>query len=168
MPNDLDRQFMQRALVLAQCAFDQLEVPVGALVVRDGQVLGEGWNQPIGLCDATAHAEIQALRQASQHCRNYRLPGTTVYITIEPCVMCVGAMLHARVERIVFGALEPKAGALQSRLSLLDASHWNHTLSFEGGMMADAASDLMQRFFRMRREQRKAAKDQNPPPLAPS
>lgn len=142
---------MQRALALAAIGAAAGEVPVGAVLVRDGQVVGEGYNQPISGCDPTAHAEIVALRAASSHCANYRLPDTTLYVTIEPCTMCVGALIHARVARLVFGATEPKAGALVSNLRLAEAQHWNHRLEVVSGVCADAAMELMQKFFRERR-----------------
>lgn len=147
-----DQVFMQRALELAAVAARAGEVPVGAVLVRDGVVVGEGYNQPISRCDPTAHAEIVALRAAAIGCGNYRLPGTTLYVTIEPCTMCVGALIHARVERVIFGAPEPKAGALVSNLHLAEAQHWNHQLAIVGGLCADVAAELMQRFFRERRE----------------
>lgn len=127
-PNGLvdDGHYMRIALELAASAAAAGEVPVGAVVVRDGQVIGRGWNRPISTCDATAHAEVVALREASLACGNYRLPGATLYVTIEPCTMCVGAMIHARIDRVVFGAPEPKAGALISQLQLTTAGHWNH------------------------------------------
>lgn len=146
-----DERFMQRALMLAAAAAEAGEVPVGAVLVRDGLVVGEGRNQPISSCDPTAHAEIVALRSAAAACGNYRLPGTTLYVTIEPCTMCVGALIHARVARVVFGAAEPKAGALVSNLQLAEAPHWNHHLEVVGGLCAHEATDLMQSFFRRRR-----------------
>lgn len=151
-----DEMYMRMALELADRAAEQGEVPVGALVVRDGQVLGQGWNRPIATCDATAHAEIVALREASLACGNYRLPGATLYVTIEPCTMCVGAMIHARVARVVFGAPEPKAGALVSQLNLAEAGHWNHRLQMTGDVCAAEAADVMRRFFQRRREQSRA------------
>lgn len=160
MASDVDRHFMQQALALAQQASDAGEVPVGAVLVSGGQVVGEGWNQPIQACDASAHAEIVALRQAGQQQGNYRLPGATLYVTIEPCTMCVGALIHARVERVVFGASEPKAGALVSQLQLMDAPHWNHRLQFEGGVEAEQAAALMQAFFKMRRQKVKQLRQQ--------
>lgn len=146
-----DLVFMQRALELAAVAARAGEVPVGAVLVRDGVVVGEGYNQPISGCDPTAHAEIMALRAAAIGCGNYRLPGTTLYVTIEPCTMCVGALIHARVERVIFGAPEPKAGALVSNLHLAEAQHWNHQFAVAGGLCAEAAAELMQQFFRERR-----------------
>jgi tRNA(adenine34) deaminase len=148
-----DELFMQRALMLAAAAAEAGEVPVGAVLVRHGAVLGEGYNQPIARCDPTAHAEIVALRAAAAACGNYRLPETTLYVTIEPCTMCIGALMHARVARIVFGATEPKAGALVSNLQLAQAQHWNHQLEVVGGVCAYASTELMQAFFRGRRAQ---------------
>jgi tRNA(adenine34) deaminase len=149
--SDSDEHFMRRALILAAAAAEAGEVPVGAVLVQGGQVVGEGFNQPISHCDPTAHAEIVALRAAAAARGNYRLPDTTLYVTIEPCTMCVGALVHARVARVVFGAPEPKAGALVSQLQLAQAPHWNHRLEFTGGVCADAAAELMQNFFRQRR-----------------
>lgn len=142
---------MARALVLAQQAADLGEVPVGAVLVSAGKVVAEAYNQPITACDATAHAEILALRQAGAELGNYRLPGATLYVTIEPCTMCVGALVHARVARVVFGATEPKAGALVSQMQLMALAHWNHRLEVTGGVQAQPAAALMQAFFKMRR-----------------
>jgi len=147
-----DERWMREALVLARQAGEAGEVPVGAIMVRAGEVLGRGFNQPIRTCDATAHAEIVAIRDASQFCNNYRLPGTTLYVTIEPCTMCLGAMIHARVERLVFGAPEPRAGAVVSQAALIDAGHFNHRLSLTQGVLADECSTLLQDFFRSRRK----------------
>lgn len=146
-----DERWMREALALAEQAGELGEVPVGAIVVQDGEIIGRGFNQPIRSCDATAHAEIVAIRDASQHCDNYRLPNTSLYVTIEPCTMCVGAMIHARVGRLIFGATEPRAGAVVSQASLLEAEYFNHRLSFVGGVLADDCSALMQNFFRNRR-----------------
>ena len=145
-------RWMREALILAEQAADADEVPVGAIVVQDGEIIGRGFNQPIRSCDATAHAEIVALRSASQFRNNYRLPGTTIYVTIEPCTMCLGALIHARVERLVFGATEPRAGAIVSQASLIDADHFNHRLTFVGGVLADECSTLLQNFFKSRRK----------------
>ena len=144
-------RWMREALILAQQAANADEVPVGAIVVHNGEIIGRGFNQPIRSCDATAHAEIVAIRSASQFRNNYRLPGTTLYVTVEPCTMCLGAMIHARVDRLVFGAAEPRSGALVSQGSLIKASHFNHQLSFVGGVLAEECSSLMQSFFRNRR-----------------
>lgn len=144
--------WMQRALALAQQGVDAGEVPVGAVVVRDGVVIGEGFNQPIGSHDPTAHAEIVALRQAAIHEQNYRLPGTTLYVTLEPCVMCVGAMIHARVERLVFGAYEAKTGAAGSVFELLQAPQHNHRVKITGGVLEEACGQILKDFFQARRK----------------
>lgn len=149
---------MARALELAQQAADLGEVPVGAVLVCAGEVIAEAYNQPITACDATAHAEIMALRQGGAASGNYRLPGATLYVTIEPCTMCVGALIHARVARVVFGASEPKAGALVSQMQLLDLQHWNHHLEYTGGVLAESATALMQAFFKSRRTRLKQLK----------
>ena len=148
----IHERWMREALSLAEQAAVAGEVPVGAIVVQDGEIIGRGFNQPIRTCDATAHAEIVAIRDASQFCNNYRLPGTTLYVTIEPCTMCLGAMIHARVERLVFGATEPRAGAVVSQASLSDAGHFNHRLAFVDGILAKECSALLQNFFRGRRK----------------
>ena len=158
MANELESEptnherWMREALILAEQAANADEVPVGAIVVQNGEIIGRGFNQPIRSCDATAHAEIVAIRSASQFRNNYRLPGTTLYVTIEPCTMCLGAMIHARVDTLVFGATEPRAGAVVSQGSLIEASHFNHQLSFVDGVLAEECSSLMQRFFRSRRK----------------
>lgn len=147
-----DETWMTRALVLAEQAGAQGEVPVGAILVREGQVLGEGYNAPISLADPTAHAEVCALRAAASAANNYRLPGATLYVTLEPCVMCVGAMIHARVVRLVFAASEPRAGAVVSQLSLLDQQHFNHRVQWRGGVQAERSATLLKKFFRERRQ----------------
>jgi len=149
---------MGEALSLAQKAFEMGEVPVGAVVVSDGVVIGEGWNQPISAHDPSAHAEVLALRSAAAHCENYRLPGATLYVTIEPCTMCLGAMIHARITRVVFGALEPKAGVLSSHSHLIDADIYNHRIEWRSGVRSDECMEIIQRFFKMRREAKKASK----------
>ena len=121
------------------------------IVVQGEQVIGSGFNQPIRSCDPTAHAEIVALRGASQSRQNYRLPETTLYVTLEPCTMCLGAMIHARVGRLVFGAAEPRAGAIVSQAPLVDAQYFNHQLSYTQGVLSDECSALLQSFFRSRR-----------------
>lgn len=146
-----DIHWMRRALVLADAAARAGEVPVGAVLVRSGEVLGEGRNQPLSSRDPTAHAEICALRAASAAVGNYRLPGSTLYVSIEPCTMCAGALVHARIERLVFAAREPKAGVVVSNLQLLEAPFLNHRIRWEEGPLADEASALMQAFFRDRR-----------------
>ncbi len=146
-----DQLYMRRALELAQEARQRGEVPVGAVVVLDDRVVGEGFNQPIGSNDATAHAEILALRAAGQAVGNYRLTGATLYVTIEPCQMCVGAMIHARVARLVYGTTEPKAGAIESAMRAHEHPALNHRMVAEGGVLADECRELIQEFFRDRR-----------------
>lgn len=154
MSTNQDEHWMQQALALAHEADRHDEVPVGAIVVRDNAIIGRGFNQPIGLNDPTAHAEIQAMRDAAQNVGNYRLPNATLYVTIEPCAMCAGAMVHSRISRLVFGALEPKAGAIVSQTQQLDGEHLNHRVIYEGGVCAESASQLMSAFFARRRRQR--------------
>jgi tRNA(adenine34) deaminase len=146
-----DEDWMHRALGLAARASEAGEIPVGAVLVREGKLLGEGWNQPIGQADPTAHAELWALRQASAAVGNYRLPHTVLYVTLEPCVMCVGAIVHARVRRVVFGAYDPKSGAAGSAFALLGSGRFNHRVDYRGGLLAHEASELLRRFFRARR-----------------
>ncbi|MEM8659766.1 MAG: tRNA adenosine(34) deaminase TadA [Pseudomonadota bacterium] len=148
---DVHQQWMQRALELADRAAQQDEVPVGAVVVRDDALLGEGWNQMIAKQDPTAHAEMIALRAASHRVGNYRLPGATLYVTLEPCAMCAGAMVHARIAQLVFAAEEPKAGVICSRTRFLEEPWLNHRVSWHGGVLADAARDRLHAFFRARR-----------------
>jgi tRNA(adenine34) deaminase len=151
MPLTTDQLFMTRALELAQCAADQGEVPVGAVIVHKGKIVGEGYNQPITRCDPTAHAEIVALRAAAISTNNYRLPGCDLYVTIEPCTMCVGALMHARINRIIFGAAEPRAGALVSQLQLAENGPYNHAIRWHGGVLADQCSLLIKHFFKYKR-----------------
>ncbi len=150
-PEAIDRAFMQRALALAARAEALDEVPVGAVLVQDGEIVGEGWNQPIASNDPTAHAEIMALRAAARARGNYRLPGTTLYVTLEPCAMCSGALIHARVARVVFAARDPKGGAAGSVLEVLTTDRLNHRVAIEGGLLAGEAAERLQRFFRARR-----------------
>lgn len=146
-----DRFWMSRALELAAQAADQGEVPVGAVVVLDDRELGSGFNRPIGAADPTAHAEIQALRAAARAQGNYRLTGATLYVTIEPCTMCAGALVHARIARLVFGAREPKAGAVRSCRRLLEHPEFNWQVSVDEGILAPDCAKLMSTFFAMRR-----------------
>ncbi len=150
-----DEYWMQRAIALAEQADTFNEVPVGAVIVRDGALLGEGFNQPISSCDPSAHAEILALRQAALAADNYRLPGATLYVTIEPCAMCAGAIIHSRIERVVFAATEPKAGAVCSHLQLFDQAQMNHRVQWQGGILADEATTVMQAFLNRRRAEKK-------------
>jgi len=150
--SDEDRDWMREALALAARAADQGEVPVGAIVVRDGQMIGEGHNCPLRSNDPTAHAEIQALRDAGRRAENYRLPGSVLYVTLEPCVMCAGAIVHARVGRVVFGASDPKGGAAGSVFDLLPPDErFNHRLDVTGGVLAEECGALLRSFFRARR-----------------
>lgn len=146
-----DEDWMRHALRLAQRAESLGEVPVGAVLVKDNQCLAEGWNSPIASFDATAHAEINALREAGKRIENYRLIDTTLYVTLEPCVMCMGAIIHARVKRLVFGAYDPKRGAVCNALSLADAEFLNHSVSWQGGVLEAECSVLLKDFFRSRR-----------------
>jgi len=152
--NDLDlidRNFMTQALLLADTAAEHDEVPVGAVVVFEGQVIASGYNRPIADHDASAHAEINALRAAGKVLGNYRLPECTLYVTLEPCTMCLGAMVHARIKRLVFAASEPRAGAVESQLALLDQTFFNHRIEWRGGMLAQESSDKLKQFFKRRR-----------------
>lgn len=142
---------MLRALALADRAEAAGEVPVGAVLVRDGELLGEGYNQVISAADPTAHAEIVALRAAATRVGNYRLPGSTLYVTLEPCTMCCGALVHARVELLVFGATEPRAGVVCSRDRALEAPWYNHRVNWRGGVLAEESSRRLQAFFQRRR-----------------
>jgi len=142
---------MRRALALAGQGAAAGEVPVGCVIVREGEVVGEGWNRPIGAHDPTAHAEVVALRAAAEHLGNYRLPDTTLYVTLEPCVMCVGAIVHARVGRLVYGAQDPKTGAVESVFQLLDGDRHNHHVAVTGGLLAEECGEHLRAFFRARR-----------------
>ena len=142
---------MSRALELAQRAADAGEVPVGAVLVRGDEVIGEGWNQPIGARDPTAHAEVLALRAAAARVDNYRLVDSTLYATLEPCPMCAGALVHARVARVVFGAVDPRAGAAGTVFDLLRSAALNHRAEVVGGVLAEECAALLRSFFRVRR-----------------
>lgn len=147
---------MQSALALAQRASAEGEVPVGAVLVVAGRIVGEGWNRPIGTLDPTAHAEIMALRDAAARVGNYRLCDSTLYVTLEPCPMCAGAIVHARVARVVYGAPDPKGGAAGSVFDLLPTDErFNHKVSVEGGLLKGQCSELLREFFRQRRQQHK-------------
>ncbi len=143
---------MDRAIELAQMAQAAGEVPVGALLVHEGKIIGEGWNRPISSHDATAHAEIMALRSATEHVNNYRLPkDTCLYVTLEPCPMCAGAMVHARVSRVVFGATDPRTGAAGSVFNILDSKELNHRAEIVSNVMASRCGELLTKFFKERR-----------------
>ncbi len=159
---EADQQWMQHALTLAERAAALNEVPVGAVVVSDDRVVGEGWNRPISSHDPTAHAEIMALRDACARVGNYRLVDCSLYVTIEPCTMCFGAMVHARVARVVFGAPEPKAGVLCSHHEVMSAPIYNHRFEWLGGVMEEECAQLMQTFFQRRREEKKRKSTTHP------
>lgn len=146
-----DSDFMRHALALARRAAEEGEVPVGAVLVRDGEIIAEGWNHPISAHDPTAHAEIVALRNGAAVLNNYRLLDTTLYVTLEPCIMCAGAMIHARVRRLVYGATDPKTGAAGSVFEVFASGRVNHKVSVEGGVLAEDCGKLLAGFFQARR-----------------
>lgn len=147
----LDLHFMREALAQATRGAELGEVPVGAVLVRDGEVLGQGFNQPIGLHDPSAHAEMQAVRAAARRLQNYRLPGSTLYVTLEPCSMCAGLLVHARIARVVYAASEPRAGVAASQGRFFEQEFLNHRVLVEGGLLADESAALLKAFFRARR-----------------
>lgn len=147
-----DDFFMREAISLAQAAACLGEVPVGAVVVRDGQIVGRGFNSPIGESDPTAHAEIAALRDAARNLGNYRLPGCELYVTLEPCAMCAGAIMHARISRVVYGARDPKTGVHGSVVNLFGVERLNHHAEVEGGVLAEECGRLLSEFFASRRK----------------
>jgi tRNA(adenine34) deaminase len=146
-----DEDFMREALALAARAATEGEVPVGAIVVQGTEVIGRGYNRPVSTHDPTAHAEVAALRDAAHHQRNYRLAGCALYVTLEPCAMCVGAILHARISRVIFGTSDPKTGACGSVVDLLAVPQLNHHATSRGGVLAAEAAALLQAFFAARR-----------------
>ena len=148
---EVDRQFMQQALALARQAEAAGEVPVGAVVVAGGEVVGRGFNRSIGNQDPTAHAEVQALREAAMAAANYRLPDATLYVTLEPCVMCAGAMVHARIARLVYACSDPRAGAAGSVFEIARSAALNHRIEVSSGVLEDECRDVLQAFFRARR-----------------
>ncbi len=148
---ELDQQYMRMAIEQAQLAAQSGEVPVGAVLVRDGQVISKAFNKPIANHDPSAHAEMLALREAALAQENYRIPGSTLYVTLEPCAMCSGAMLHARIDRVVYGAPDPKTGAAGSVLDLFSSKQINHQTSVEGGIMSEECGQLLRDFFKGRR-----------------
>ena len=152
-----DQDYMRLALDQAQRARAADEVPVGAVIVKDGAVIARGFNQPIGCDDPTHHAEIAALRAAATALGNYRLPGCTLYVTLEPCVMCAGAMMHSRIARVVFGAADPKTGACGSVVNLFENARLNHHAEVVGGVLADECGTILSDFFAARRQQSRAA-----------
>ena len=153
-----DTHFMRLALAQAEQAYALNEVPVGAVVVHEGEVIGAGFNQPISSNDPSAHAEMVAIRAAAKHLGNYRLSDCTLYVTLEPCTMCTGLLIHSRIKRVVYGAFEPKAGAITSAINLPSQPFYNHLLQVEQGVLAQECSTLLSSFFAMRREQKKQHK----------
>lgn len=149
---DLDGRYMREALLQASRGYREGEVPVGAVVVRDAKIIARAHNRPIHLSDPSAHAEVLALRRAGQRSRNYRLSGCTLYVTIEPCAMCVGAIVQARIQRLVVGAMDPKAGACGSVLSVLNSERLNHKVAFESGVLQADCAAILQQFFHERRK----------------
>ena len=158
-----EQDYMQLALEQAQHAWDLGEVPVGAVVVKDGVVIARGYNQPIGRHDPTAHAEIVALRAAAEALGNYRLPGCELYVTLEPCVMCSGAMMHARLAKVVYGATDPKTGACGSVVNLFEQEQLNHHTEIAGGVMAEECGAMLKSFFAARRAAAAEARRTTPP-----
>jgi tRNA(Arg) A34 adenosine deaminase TadA len=157
--SERDYAFMQAALAVAREGGEQGEVPVGAVIVYQGAIIATGYNQPILSHDATAHAEIVAIREACQYFDNYRLPpNCELFVTLEPCTMCLGAIIHARVSRVVFATTEPKAGMMVSRQNFSQLDFYNHFLTVQQGLMAEDSRQLLQDFFRQRRAQKKAGK----------
>lgn len=151
-----DEYWMNYALQLAEKAQAEGEVPVGAVLVKQDEVVGEGWNQPLALHDPSAHAEIQALRSAGQRLENYRLPGTRLYVTLEPCAMCAGAIVHARVQTLIYGASDPRTGAAGSVFSIVDNPQLNHRCEVVSGVLADESAALLKGFFAARRKAKSA------------
>jgi len=153
-----DEEYMQLALQQAQLAYDAGEVPVGAVVVLDDEVIGEGYNCPITTLDPSAHAEVTAIRNAAENIGNYRLSGATLYVTVEPCSMCTGLLVHSRIKRLVFGTKEPKSGAVESAITLLNSDFYNHTIEVSSGILSNKCSQIMTDFFQMRRDAKKRLK----------
>lgn len=151
MFSEQDHFWMQHALQLAEQAKQHGEVPIGAVLIVDNEMIGEGFNSPITDCDSTAHAEIIALRRGAKKINNYRLLNSTIYVTLEPCVMCAGAMVHARIKRLVYGASDPRVGAVTSSFQILDAEQLNHRVEHAGGLLAEPCGKLLSDFFRERR-----------------
>ncbi|MFA1030079.1 MULTISPECIES: tRNA adenosine(34) deaminase TadA [Pseudomonas syringae group] len=155
-----DQDFMREALALAAQGALLGEVPVGAVLVQNGEIIGRGYNRPISGSDPSAHAEMVAIRDAAKALDNYRLPGSTLYVTLEPCSMCAGLIVHARVARVVYGALEPKAGIVQSQGQFFSQGFLNHRVLCEGGVLGEECGAMLSEFFRMRRAARDAGKNQ--------
>ena len=157
---EIDEYWMRQALELAQNAQQAGEIPVGALLVKDNQLIASGWNCSIGNHDATAHAEIMVLRQGGQVLSNYRLLDTTLYVTLEPCIMCAGAMIHSRISRVVYGAKDFKTGACGSYIDIMGQTGLNHYVEVTGGILEDRCSSMLSAFFKMRRVEKKQQKNQ--------
>ena len=157
-----DEYWMNQALILADKAEQQGEIPVGAVIVKGNQLLAEGWNQSISLQDATAHAEIMAIRAAGKQSENYRLVDATLYVTLEPCAMCATALVHARIKRVVYGAYDEKTGAVSSVMELLLHSSMNHQVASQGGVLKEVCGNKLSQFFKQRRAEIKAAKRAKP------
>ncbi len=151
MFSDRDRAWMRQALHLAEVSASQQEVPVGAVLVLDDRIVGEGGNCPITACDPTAHAEIVALRQGAKNLGNYRLTGSTLYVTLEPCLMCIGAIAHARVQRVVYGAVDTKENGVASVSRMGIAQSLNHRVIYEGGLLAELCGQILDKFFQLKR-----------------
>ncbi len=151
MFSERDIFWMQQAIKLAEHAAQQQEVPVGAVLVCEDKMIGEGFNRPIKNCDPTAHAEIIALRQGAENLNNYRLINSTLYVTLEPCIMCVGAITHARVKRVVYGAADPRAGAVKSVFQIGETNKLNHRVEYAGGLLAEECGEILRLFFQARR-----------------
>ena len=158
MSIEQDEFWMRHALQLADNAQQQGEVPVGAVLVKNNQIIGEGWNQSISLHDPSAHAEMMAIREAGKSQKNYRLIDSCLYVTLEPCTMCAGLLIHSRINRLVFGASDFKTGAAGSFLDLLGDSRINHRIEVQGGVLAQQCGDKLSAFFKLRREQKKLLK----------
>ena len=150
-----DEKWMQYAITEANIAKDKGEVPVGSIIVQNNQVIAKAHNSPISKNDPTAHAEIEVLRKAGKKLLNYRLPKTTLYVTLEPCAMCIGAIIHARIERVVFGASDPKSGVCGSCMHLNEEKIFNHKISITGGVLEEESSELLRLFFKSRRDNQK-------------
>lgn len=155
-----DEEWMALAIKQAEIAANESEIPVGAIIVLNNEVIGQGYNSPISNCDPTAHAEIQAIRDACQRTGNYRLPGATLYVTLEPCSMCAGAIVHARIARVIYAATEPKSGIVESQGDFFHAKYLNHKVAASGGVLAEIASEQLTQFFQYRREHKKKLKQQ--------
>ena len=159
MSTEQDQYWMRHALQLADKAQSQGEIPVGAVLVKDNKIIGEGWNQSITLHDPSAHAEMVAIRNAGKNLENYRLVNSSLYVTLEPCPMCAGLLIHSRIDRLVFGASDYKTGAAGSLLDLLGDPRMNHIVEVQGGVLAQECGDKLSAFFKLRREQKKSLKN---------